>query len=158
MFEANRGYDKITEFFGKKKKEWLLAFTPTNYDGKAKASFVLKYGYLIGQNKPELLTFFAEWLQESTTLNLDGEKLNVERINSLGLLSEIIHYDYEEDKGKKANYDRIMSMLGIMVAKRNVVNQYEEKILNPDDNIYTAFKNRKMKTKYKLKNKTWTIS
>jgi len=157
MFEGNRGYDKLTEFFIKKKKEWLLAFTPTNYDGKAKVSFVLKYGYLIGQNKPELLTFLAEWLQEATTLNIDGIKLNVERISSLGFLSEIIHYDYEDDKGKKSNYDRIMSMLGIMVAKRNVFNQYEEKHVKTDDNIYTAFKNRKMKTKYKLKNK-WITS
>jgi len=157
MFEGNRGYDKLTEFFTKKKKEWLLAFTPTNYDGKAKASFVLKYGYLIGQNKPELLTFFAEWLQESTTLNKDGEKLNVERISSLGMLSEIIHYDYEDDKSKKSNYDRIMSMLGIMVAKRNMFNQYEEKVLkNNDDNIYSAFKNKKLK--YKTKSKVWTTS
>lgn len=157
MFEANRGYDKLTEFFTKKNKEWLLAFTPTKYDGKAKSSFLLKYGYLIGQNKPELLTFLAEWFQESTTLIKDGGKLNIERINSLGLLSEIIHYDYEEDKSKKSNYDRIMSMLGIMVAKRNIVNQYEEEILN-DDNIYSAFKNRPMKNKYKTKKKAWITS
>jgi len=158
MFEANRGYDKLVEFFTKKKKEWLLAFAPTNYDGKAKVTFSLKYGYIIGQNKPELLTQFSEWLQELTTLHLDGEKLNVERINSLGLLSEIIHYDFEDDKSKKSNYDRIMSMLGCMIAKRNVYNQYEEKILKEDDNIYSAFKNRKMKTRYKTKSKTWITS
>lgn len=151
MFEGNRGYDKIVEFFTKKKKEYLLAFTPTNYNGKAKASFLLKYGYIIGQDKPELLTQFSEWLQESTTLYKDGEKLNVERICSLGLLSELLNYDYEDDKSKKSNYDRIMSVIGCLIAKRNEFNQYEEKILNNEDNIYTSFKNYKLKYKTKKK-------
>jgi hypothetical protein len=161
MFEANRGKDKIVEFFTKKKKENLLSFAPGNYEGTWKQKVSIKYGYILGsgENKREMLTRFAEWLQEATTLNIDGIKLNVERICSLGLLSELMHYDYDDDKGKKANYDRIMSMIGIMVAMRNNFNQFEEKALKKeDDNIYTVFKNRKMKTKYKLKNKTWTIS
>lgn len=156
MFEGNRGYDLIVEFFKKKGKESLLAFSPGNLDGKWKTSIAQRYGYIVGQNKLELLNKLKDWLEESTTLNVDGIKLNVERISSLGLLSELLNYDYEDDKNKKSNYDRIMSMLGCIVALRNNVNQYEEKILNADDNIYAAFKNKKLK--YKTKSKAWITS
>ena len=150
--------DLIVEFFKKKGKENLLAFAPGNLDGKWKTTIAQRYGYIIGQNKLELLNKVKDWLEESTTLNVDGTKLNVERINSLGLLSELMNYDYELDKAKKANYDRIMSLIGCIVALRNAINQYEEKILKEDDNIYSAFKNRKMKTRYKTKSRTWITS
>lgn len=156
MFEGNRGYDLIVEFFKKKGKESLLAFAPGNLGDKWKTTIAQRYGYIVGQNKLELLNKLKDWLEESTTLNVDGTKLNIERINSLGLLSELLNYDYEDDKNKKSNYDRIMSMLGCIVALRNNVNQYEEKILNTDDNIYSAFKNKKLK--YKTKSKAWITS
>ena len=121
MFEANRGADKLTEYFKKMNKEYLLAFTPDKYKNTFKEAKSNKYGYVVGvfEAKTELLTYFAEWLLEP-----NGDYFNVELINSIGLLSELLAYDAKADKDKKHNYDRIMSFLGCLIAKREVVNEF----------------------------------
>ena len=149
MFEANRGADKLTEYFKKRNKEHLLAFTPDKYRNQWKQGMSNKYGYLItAESKTELLTYFSEWLMEENEQE-DGIKLNVERICSIGLLSELLAYDYERDKSKKDNYDRIMSFLGCLIAKREVINEFI-KIETKGRSIYDAFSERSKK--YKLKN------
>jgi len=148
MFEANRGYDKVVEFFKKRGKEYLMSFSPNKYSNTWKSKITQTYGYLIGakENKLETLNQFSEWLKESTILE-DGEKLNLERLNSLGLLSELLNYDLEDDMGKKANYDRIMASLGFIIGQREAFNIFKEESVNPDENIYNAFVKRLTKTK-----------
>ena len=127
MFERNRG-EKVEEYFKKVGKEHLLAFQPSKYvDGKVKLTQVLKYGHDVGNqhDKLELLNQFAEWLLEKTTFN--GEtKYNIQRICSVGLLDEILNYDFQADKDKDANYDRISAMLGCIVARKEGFNQLKD--------------------------------
>lgn len=127
MFERNRG-EKIEEYFKKVHKEYLLALQPSKYvDGKVKLQQILKYGHDVGNqhDKLELLNQFAEWLLEKTTFN--GEtKYNIQRICSVGLLDEILNYDFQADKDKDANYDRISAMLGCIVARKEGFNQLKD--------------------------------
>ena len=142
MYEAVRGADYIDEYFKKNNKEYILAYRPKKYqDGNVMISKVVKYGYLLGQNedKDEMLTALAEWLMTSTTLEKDGTKKNLERINSLGLLSELLEYDRELDKQKKANYDRISGFIGCLVARRERFNQFKERVVEEKESIGNVF-------------------
>lgn len=124
MFEANRG-DDIKEHFLKRNKEELLALSPVKFeDSKVLAKVRLSYGYTVGNDIAKLhnLNQLAEWLLEETTLYGETKK-NIERIGSLGLLDEIIEYDWELDKAHKANYDRISALTGCIVARRENYNQ-----------------------------------
>lgn len=124
MFESDRG-DDLKEYFMKKNKEYLLAPTPVKYEDnkmvmKTKQTYGFSHGNQIG--KLHNLTQLKEWLLEETTIN--GETLrNIERITSIGLLDEIIEYDWDLDKAKKANYDRISAFLGCIIARRENYNQ-----------------------------------
>jgi len=124
MFESDRG-DDLKEYFMKKNKEHLLALSPVKYeDNKVVMKTRLSYGFSHGNQIGKLhnLTQLKEWLLEETTIN--GETLrNIERITSIGLLDEIIEYDWDLDKAKKANYDRISAFLGCIIARRENYNQ-----------------------------------
>ena len=132
MFEANRG-DDVKEYFLKHHKEYLLALTPVSYEdtkvdiGKVK----LSYGYFVGNDISKLhnMNQLAEWLLEETTIAGIAMK-NIERIPSLGLLDEIIEYDWQRDKEKKANYDRISAFIGCIIARRENFNQYTKNETN----------------------------
>lgn len=123
MFEANRG-DDTKEYFIKRNKRDLLALTPVNFeDNKILAKPKLSYGYYVGNDISKLnnMNDLAEWLLTKTVI--DGEeKYNIERITSIGLLDEIIEYDFELDKSKKANYDRISALIGCIVARKENYN------------------------------------
>jgi len=124
MFESDRG-DDIKEYFMKHKKDYLLALTPIKYeDNKAVVKTRLSYGFSHGNQLGKLhnLTQLKEWLLDVT--EIDGKALrNIERIPSLGLLDEIIEYDWELDRDKKANYDRISAFIGCIIARRENYNQ-----------------------------------
>ena len=137
MYEANVNDDFISEYFKKNKKENLLAYRPNKYDSSWKESKVQKYGYLMGavENKKEMLMLFAEWLMEETELEKDGVRKNLERINSVGLISELINYSYEDDIKKKSNYDRIMSCIGFLIAKREKYNQFKKEMTQSQTSI-----------------------
>lgn len=124
MFESDRG-DDLKEYFMKRNKENLLALTPVKYeDNKAIIKQRLSYGFSHGNQLGKLhnLTQLKEWLMDITTI--DGvEMKNIERITSLGLLDEIIEYDWDLDKDKKANYDRISAFMGCLIARRENYNR-----------------------------------
>ena len=139
MYENNRG-DKVAEYFKKVNKEQLLALTPILYqDGKAKLTQILKYGFNMANqfDKLEALNMVAEFLNEVYVDNTGVAKKNIFRIDSLGLLDEIINYDFIAEKEKKANYDRISAIIGCMIARREQYNQLNDKVNIPreDDNV-----------------------
>ena len=139
MYENNRG-DKVAEYFKKVNKEQLLALTPILYqDGKAKLTQILKYGFNMANqfDKLEALNMVAEFLNEVYVDNTGVAKKNIFRIDSLGLLDEIINYDFVAEKEKKANYDRISAIIGCMIARREQYNQLNDKVNIPreDDNV-----------------------
>ncbi len=128
MFEKDRG-DDLKEFFIKKRKENLLALSPVKFEDN-KASIAarkrprLEYGFSHGNQlgKAHNMKQFREWLLEDTTI--DGVTMkNIERIPSIGLLDEIIEYDWTDDVEKKANYDRISAFIGCIIARRENYNQ-----------------------------------
>lgn len=158
MFEANRG-DDIKEHFLKRNKEELLALSPVKFeDSKVLAKIRMSYGYTVGNDIAKLhnLNQLAEWLLEETTLYGETKK-NIERIGSLGLLDEIIEYDWELDKAHKANYDRISALTGCIVARRENYNQLT-KDEQPRKHIdLSAFGQKSIIKKLKSKN-VWQTS
>ena len=152
MYENNRG-DKVAEYFKKVNKEQLLALTPILYqDGKAKLTQILKYGFNMANqfDKLEALNMVAEFLNEVYVDNTGVAKKNIFRIDSLGLLDEIINYDFVAEKEKKANYDRISAIIGCMIARREQYNQLNDKVNIPreDDNV-KKLKDNPMLKRYK---------
>lgn len=130
MYEANRGED-LEAYFTKRNKEYLLALTPYKYsDNKVVHKVKLSYGYKVGNqiDKTYNLNLVRDWLL--TVTDIEGEKkMNIERICSLGLLDEIIEYDFQLDLAKKANYDRINGFIGCLIARNESYNEminYEE--------------------------------
>jgi hypothetical protein len=152
MYENNRG-DKVAEYFKKVNKEQLLALTPILYqDGKAKLTQILKYGFNQANqfDKLENLNMIAEFLNEVYVDNTGVAKKNIFRIDSLGLLDEIINYDFVAEKEKKANYDRLSALIGCMIARREQYNQLKDKANIPreDDNV-KKLKDNPMLKRYK---------
>lgn len=158
MFEANRGED-IKEYFKKRNKEYLLALRPYKYgDSKVVEKVTLDYGFIVGNDLDKLknLTDLAEWLLETTVLD-DTPMKNIERIKSIGLINEIIEYDFSLDKEKKANYDRISAFIGCIIARKENYNDLiKDQEISTKGALSAFSKNRaiikRLKTNGKLQN------
>lgn len=75
-----------------------------------------EYGtHMVEKLKIAGLRYLNDWLTEE----LPNGTLVVDNLNCPGLIEELIKYNREKDKAKKANYDRIMAMLQIMFYRAN---------------------------------------
>ena len=84
-------------------------------------------------------SLISNWVSELRNVDVQMDRMrfrkNLERINSVGLISELINYSYEDDIKKKSNYDRIMSCIGFLIAKREKYNQFKKEMTQSQTSI-----------------------
>ena len=146
-FEADKG-DYVRAYFEKKNKTHLLCLRPTKEVSTSIKQRVNEYGWLTGNrySKLQLVDSLNDWLREK-----NGNLINVQLIPDAGILKEIIAFDIDST----LNFDRIMSLIGAVLAIRETFNEYREKMRSSTTPttkfLQTIVQER---TSYKFKNET----
>lgn len=139
-YENDRG-DHVKLYFQNKNKLHLLAMDRVTQSVKGKAS---KYGWNMGNQHKKLdrINELSDFLK--TVDNIDGKKLmRIHRITDIFLHREIQMYDVES----KANYDRLVALIGCVVGVNNTYNETKNKLQKENSKLTFLTNNKRIKIK-----------
>lgn len=148
-YENDRG-DHVKDYFEKKNKLKLLAIdraSAQNIRGR-----VTRYGWNMGNQHKKLdrIDQTADFLKRFSKMQNGKSVMNIERIPDVYLLREILNYDIDS----KANYDRLIGLVGCVVGINNIYNDTMEKMEKKHEKPMLEFfsKNRVLRKQRKRRN------
>lgn len=120
-YENDRG-DHVKDYFEKKNKLHLLAIDRVSQNIR---SNVTRYGWNMGNGhkKIDRIDTLADFLCSESTI-MGEKKMNIHRIPDLYAHREIIRFDVDS----KANYDRLVGLIGCAVGLKNSYNSLKEEM------------------------------